>query len=365
MAWNDVLLGVTGAVYLAAIAWLWVGLRRGAAATSPLRPSVSVVVAARNEEAALDGCLEALRRQDYLGPWEVVVVDDRSTDATGVVAEARARDWGGLRLIRVRDLPAGHCPKKHALAAGIAGSTGEILLFTDADCRPPPGWVRSTVARFTGQVGLVAGYAYPCGVHGAGQRLLALDNLAVGALGRGSFGMGQPLSCSGRNLAYRRCVYDQVGGFASFMHLQGGDDVYLMRRVRARTRWGMVHSGPEAAVPCLPPCIRPGRLLQQKLRHAGKAGHYTGLALLLGASVWLFHAALAAGLVGMAWQGRPDPVVLGVWGARWLADGGLLLGMARPEERPLLAGLPLLEVVYIPYALIFTLAGRMGWSGWK
>ena len=87
--------------------------------------------------------------------------------------------------------------------------------------------------------------------------------------------------------------------------------------------------------------------------------------MLLGGAIYLFHLALGVGLVRMGWTFQPDWLLLGVWGGRWLVDGVLLWRMALRQERPLLMGLPLLELLYIPYVLLFTVAGRMGWFRWK
>lgn len=323
-------------------------------------------MAARNEAERLGACLSSLRQQDYPGEWEVVVVDDRSTDGTTELLATASADWSALRVVQAPDPPRYRCPKKSALACGIEVATGEILLFTDADCRPPESWVSATVVLFTAEVGLVAGYSYPSAAPRFRQRLLALDNLAVGALSAGSMAMGRPLSCTGRNLAYRRAVYDQVNGFDRIGHLVGGDDVYLMRLVSRRTDWRLVYNrDPAAAVPCEPPPTEPGRIAQQKVRHAAKAGNYGGPALALAAGVYLFHLFLAVGLVRAVFGVSGWPVAIAVWAGRWLVDLLLLWTMALPGERRLLVALPVLELCYIPYVLIFTVIGKLGWFRWR
>ena len=356
---------LSGAIYVGSVLWLWHGLSRSRAGPARVRdrPSVSAIVAARNEEATLPHCLDALARQDYPGAFEVIAVDDRSSDRTWDLIAAKAATWAALKGVQ-----AAHgcftCPKKSALAQGIAASTGEILLFTDADCRPPADWVRSMVAHFAPEVGFVAGYARPDPVVGVLAKVLALDNIGVGALGAGSFGMGQPLSCTGRNLGYRRQVYDELGGFAPIGHLIGGDDVYFMRLLSAQNRWAMAFNR-RAVVRSQPPPATLAAVVQQKLRHAAKGGHYQGRAFYLAVGVYLFHGFLAWGLGQMLWSQRWDGWVAGVWLVRWAVDFLLLKRMAEPEERPLLRYLPLVEVLYIPYVLVFTVVGRWGWFRWK
>jgi len=368
---SDVL-AVLGVAYVFGIAWLIAGVRRGfggreqggAAAT----PSVSVIVPARNEEAALPGCLRALQAQDYPGVAEIIVVDDESDDGTAHLAQ-QAIDAGedGLRLVRVRSPRPFRCRKKSALSDGIAASEGEILLFTDADCQPPPGWVRSTVAAFGDDVGLVAGYALPPSGSGILRGVLSLDNQAVAAMGAGSIGMGAPLSCTGRNLAYRRKVYEEVGGFAAIGHLIGGDDVYFTRRVAALTKWRVVYNwAPDAAVQSGPAPDSWSGLLHQKLRHASKAGHYRGPALAVATGAYVFHLLLLLGLMGAISPGRSGTAALLVWAAKWVVDALLVWSFTRKIRQPsALAYLPLLELSYIPYVLVCTVAGRLGWFRWK
>lgn len=365
MDWLWLGLALSGGVYLSAVVWLWCGLGRVGPPRITAMPAVSVIVAARDEEVLLPLCLEALAKQDYQGPYEVIVVDDRSHDHTWQVITAKAATWTGLKGVQAAAELQFKCPKKSALAQGIAASSGAILLFTDADCRPPVDWVASMVAHFAPGVGLVAGYARPEPVKGLLRKLLAVDNIGVGALGAGSFAMGRPLSCTGRNLAYRRQVYDELGGFAQIGHLIGGDDVYFMRLLAATGDWEMVFNREVVVLSDSSPAVDIGKIVQQKLRHAAKGGHYKGGGFYLGVGVYLFHFFLAWGLLPMLWVGAWDRWVLGAWAVRWAADLMLLLRMAGPAERRFLRYLPLVEVVYIPYVLIFTVVGRLGWFRWK
>ena len=357
-----------GCAYAAGVVWLLLGLQRVAATASGATPDVSVIIAARNEEASISTCLRALQLQDYAGKIEVVVVDDRSSDRTAQILGEIATRWPALKPVRLGEGEGEfECPKKSALARGIAASSGELLLFTDADCEPPPAWVRKTASLFTEEVGLVAGYARPRRTRWLRHRVLALDNLAVSAMGAGSIGGGAVLSCTGRNLAYLRRVYDEVGGYASIGHLVAGDDVYFARLVARTTDWRMAYCrDPEAVVACGPGPESWSGLMHQKLRHASKAGHYRGAAKLLGAAVYLFHLTLLWGVVQTFLFEKVPPAFPAVWGARWLIDFLLLRSFAPAgEDRRLIPFLPILEFLYIPYVLLFVPVGTAGWFRWR
>lgn len=100
-------------------------------------PRVSIVVAARNEARGIGDAVRSMLTQRY-PDYEVLVVDDRSTDGTGDILTGLAAAHPELRVVRIDDLPAGWLGKNHALQQGAESATGEWLLFTDADVHMDP-----------------------------------------------------------------------------------------------------------------------------------------------------------------------------------------------------------------------------------
>lgn len=140
-------LAVVGALAWLGMAVEWFrGVRRVGvlreARREPLEsyPSVSVIVPARNEEEGVEGALRSLLAQDYPGRFEILAVDDRSTDRTGeILVKLASEPPDVMRVIQVEHLPAGWLGKNHALFLGATEAGGEWLLFTDADIRFSPG----------------------------------------------------------------------------------------------------------------------------------------------------------------------------------------------------------------------------------
>ncbi|HEX3543492.1 MAG TPA: glycosyltransferase [Candidatus Acidoferrum sp.] len=97
-------------------------------------PRVSLLFAARDEEEKLPGALATLAELDYPG-LEIIGVDDRSEDATGRILDEFAASHARFRAIHVKELPAGWLGKPHALQQAYEASSGDWLLFTDADVR--------------------------------------------------------------------------------------------------------------------------------------------------------------------------------------------------------------------------------------
>ncbi|MBL8206821.1 MAG: glycosyltransferase family 2 protein [Blastocatellia bacterium] len=95
-------------------------------------PRVSVIVAARNEEREIEAALQSVLAQNY-DNLEVLVVNDRSTDSTGLILERMTNDYPELRVVTITELPTHWLGKNHALYIGARQANGQILLFTDAD----------------------------------------------------------------------------------------------------------------------------------------------------------------------------------------------------------------------------------------
>ena len=108
-------------------------------------PTVSILFAARDEEEKLPAALATLMAIDY-PHLEVIAVDDRSNDATGRILDEFAATHSRLRVVHVAELPPGWLGKPHALEKAYEVSTGDWLLFTDADVRFKPDVLRRAIA---------------------------------------------------------------------------------------------------------------------------------------------------------------------------------------------------------------------------
>jgi glycosyltransferase involved in cell wall biosynthesis len=113
----------------------------------PGKPMVSIIVPARNEEKDIEQSLTRLLALDY-DNYEVIAVDDRSTDRTGEIMESvgRSDPRGRLRVIHHRELPSGWLGKTHAMWTATNEAQGDWLLFTDADVQFKPDSVRRALA---------------------------------------------------------------------------------------------------------------------------------------------------------------------------------------------------------------------------
>ena len=190
---------------------------KAAAAT---RPMVSIIVPARNEEQNIRRCVQSLLEQDY-GNYEVIAVDDGSTDATESILDDLVRSHpNGKRLwvLRLRDLPADWAGKPHAIHRGVQEAQGSWLLFTDADTWHAPSALRSALTQAQNEKAdlftLGSTQILPTFWDRA---LMPMAYLGISMLYPPGL-VNNPKSslavANGQYILIRRAVYDQLGGYA-------------------------------------------------------------------------------------------------------------------------------------------------------
>jgi len=331
--------------------------------------NVSVVIAARNEQENIGSCLEALVHQTYPPDrYEVIIVDDRSADETANIANHYCQNYQQVRLVTVKDLPPGISPKKNALAKGIAMAKGEIVLTTDADCVPEPGWIAAMVSYFEPTVGFVAGFSplVKAGSKTIFSKLMALDSLSLAAVAAGSFGLGKPITCNGRNLAYRKETFQSVNGFKQIQNFISGDDDLFLHLVRQQTNWSFRYAIDAETIVRSKAPDHFKQLANQRIRHASKGRYYSSWLKLSLVGVYLFNLILLLLLPVSLFVTNIFWLWIICWLAKSLSDFMLLYRFGDIfRYKKALAVLPLAMLLHVPYVVIFGLWGQVGKFQWK
>jgi len=195
-------------------------------------PSVSVVIPAYNEEKYLPLCLESIRKQDYAGEYEVIVVDNASTDNTAKIA----LDWGARVVYESKRSPA--CARQK----GTEAATGEIIAFIDADTQAPPCWLSTIVSCFVREpeAVVVSGpYAYfDVGrIARIASYVGSFINIILDQFFRKVSNKGSAIW--GCNFAVRRLVLLGVGGFDTSIRFYG-EEYELSLRLRRAGKGGII-----------------------------------------------------------------------------------------------------------------------------
>jgi len=191
---------------------------------SYVQEPVSVIICARNEAENLDAYLPVILSQDY-PEYEVIVVNDCSTDDTDVVIKKYMERYPRLRTSQIREDKKFIHGKKLAVTIGIKAAKYDRLLFTDGDCLPESSyWISRMVSHFNSKVSIVLGYGGYLTQPGLLNKYIRYDTLMI-ALQYFSFALCRiPYMGVGRNLAYKRSMFYAGSGFSRHFHLASGDD---------------------------------------------------------------------------------------------------------------------------------------------
>ena len=368
----NTLLPISAAVYIAAALIFLIGLRRRKRrADAHAFPFVSVVIAARNEAGYIGDCLEGLAGQSYPADrYEVLVVDDGSTDETAQIVARYAVEYPHIRSIQVTDAFQHMAAKKRPLSEGIRAARGPIILTTDADCSVPATWVSGMVSQLEAGADVVIGFSQ---VKTAGDRLTpaeriqAFDFLALMCASAGAANLGIPLAASGQNLAYRKALFERVGGFERIAHCPSGDDVLLLQLFRRAGAKIAFADHPRTYVSTRRAESMAGFWTQRR-RWASNARNMAALNplfFLYLANVFLLNLLIPAGIIlgiGKNAFGLPLSCLAG----KTLADLAVVWTGARLFGRTdLLPVLPVWELLQVPYTTLVGLFGSFGSFVWK
>jgi cellulose synthase/poly-beta-1,6-N-acetylglucosamine synthase-like glycosyltransferase len=337
-------------------------------------PSVSVIVAARNEEQTIHRCLESLANLDYpADKLEVILVDDQSIDRTHDVMLRFLDRHPNFKVLKVAT-PTGSDDgpgqrqtdhlrgKANAIALGIDHAVGDLIFLTDADCVVPPSWVRAVVQEYSNEIGLVASYTLLESKDFFGG-MQSLDWAFLHTLAAAGVGHKKPFSCFGNNLTFRRQAYNEVGGYRN-IPFSVTEDFALFTAITRKTKWKYTYLiSPESLVMSLP-CRTIKELIEQKQRWVvgGLDMKLKGLLLMgLGFTVNVL-------LLAVAFVGLPLLSVLSVWVLKVIADAALLaIPLRRLRSLSFLKFFPAFEIYYFLYLLtlpLFAFSGRkVTWKG--
>lgn len=230
-------------------------------------PSVSLLIAIRNEEDCLRQTLEALHHLRYNGPLEIILIDDHSSDDT----VSMLNDLPDERMMVLSNQGHG---KRAALQSGLQSARGEIILLTDADCLPGPDWVTSMVAPFADdQVQWVSGPVISLARRDLVSKYDALEWQGLLVLTGAGFSLGYPILAQGANIAFRQTTYNELEKLSTLSDRASGDDVFLLARFCKTYPQGCIFQADRNALVLTHAPATWVELFNQRLRWTSKSTH--------------------------------------------------------------------------------------------
>ena len=331
-------------------------------------PTVAVVVAARDEEACIGRCLDALLALDYpADKLTLVVADDHSEDGTADVvrryAGARREDQPAVRYLRVPD-PVDHVRGKAlALHTAFEAADADLVLITDADCAPVPTWARTLADVFADEtVGVACGVARIEPRPGRFfDRVQELDWSLLLAAVSAAAEARMPASGMGNSMGVRAAAYRHVGGYPA-LPFSLTEDFTLVRAVADDSPWAVRFPPLPGSVVWTLPAEGVAATYRQRRRWARGGIGGDPFVLPLYGLLFAVHALIVAGLVVAPLAG------LAAFAAKTASDGALLAAMARRvggrvRLLPLVATAAFVTGYMVTLPFVLALRPRVGWKG--
>lgn len=370
------LAGITGVLFIIQILYYLVTyarpLRAAREAESRVRVTadkevkpVSVIVYAHGEPEDLRNNLPAFLNQDY-PDYEVIVVNDGSDAESEDVLKLFSNEHKHLYYTYV---PAGAhylSHKKLALTMGIKASKHDILLFTEADCRPlGPKWIATMAGTYNPETEIVLGFCTYRHTKGFFQKLIAYDNLMNGLQMLSSALSHRPYTGNGRNLSYRKQLFFARKGYSKSLYLHAGADDLFINEAATGTNTQVQYS-PDALTE-MSKIEDSGIWKEMKVSRAATGRYYKGNALLFyrmdNYSNLLFLLTAVAGFI---------TGILGNWLVSILTGLLLVLHFTAKavvlrksalllQQKPLTAWLPVLEIAQPAYNLYVRIYRLFKW----
>ncbi len=332
----------------------------------------SIVIVARNEQDYLPFLLQSLSKLKYPDDmYEVILVDDGSQDDTNSIMTAASEAFHNYKVIKIdnKQLPG----KKQGLQTGLETAKHEILLLTDADCIVSPDWLEKINEYWNDETAMLIGFApeisWPqliSGYYADQLKAASLENLksyitysfrrfvslVAAGIYAASAGLKIPFSCAGRNLAVRRELLHQLGGYTSFNRYKSGDDKQALNLIKKNK--GVVRYCPAETVNTLPGL---GSFHRQQKRRFGKIKISSPFFALVTIMFMLFYLYLPFYLI----FNLDYTAAIMVFGAAILIWSVNLL-----KHRQRLRAVEILFLLVYPYYFIyFTLIGSFLAHKWK
>lgn len=241
-------------------------------------PPISVVICARNEANNLAHHIPLICQQQYAEKYEVIVVNDRSTDETLAVLEALSNSFTNLRYLSIQEEESLNFKgKKNALDRGILAAKYDYLLLTDADCQVVSDrWMHLMATHFISQKSssaqMILGYGPYKTEPGFLNKIIQYETFQATTQYMSHALWGIPYMGTGRNLAYHKSLFVNNKGFEDIGHIVSGDDDLFVSKVATQA---------EVSIELDPAsfCVSPAKTtykewISQKTRHLQTGFHY-------------------------------------------------------------------------------------------
>jgi len=263
----------------------------------------SIIIPFRNEAKNLPTLLQTISCLQYpLSLFEIIFVDDDSTDASSEIIESHFLNFEELKDIQfkiIKNRRVSASPKKDAISVAISISKYNWILTTDADCELPKGWLKAYNQNIhTNNSKMICGPVIYTSYGNVISEFQQLDGFSLQGITMGSFGLKNPLLCNGANLGYRKDIFEALQGFDSNNHIASGDDVFMLEKVKYTFPNDVTFLKDKNAIVVTKPQQNWSTIIEQRVRWASKTSKQKGItSKLLGLLVFITNLFLILGFI--------------------------------------------------------------------
>lgn len=317
--------------------------------------SVSVIVAARNEVENLPALIDSIASQKHSN-FELIIVNDRSTDGSKDVLTYYEAIFDWLVVIHIDTLPTGWTGKKHAIRKGMESSSKEVLLFTDADCiADSEDWISKMTLT---PEDVTIGYAPYLRRKGFLNQFIQFETLMTGLQYLGFALIGKPYMSVGRNWAIKKTEYP-LQFLEEIKSFEGGDDDLVLNHLSSNIRIAVSLDAQTVSKPK----ETWSTYFKQKRRHLSVGKHYHQKHQTLLAIYTLCHVVGWFMFLSLLITSFEPYIILIIFGLRSLSFYTIFTSVGRKlGTMPNIWALPLLDLCYSIY---YPLVGISAWSAKK
>ncbi len=238
----------------------------------------SIIIPARNEAGQIAVCIESIMANAYpADSFEVIVVDDFSTDSTAAIVTRLKEKYSNLHIIRLAHWLSSpiNSYKKKAIETGIEQSAYEWIITTDADCIVPCQWLENFDAYIQEHPAKLVAAPVMFTYNGSAlQAFQCLDFLSLQGITAASVSAGFHSMCNGANLCYQKEAFHAVNGFAGVDDIASGDDMLLMYKIQQTYQNSCGYLFSSEAIVQTAPMPDWTSFINQRIRWASKANSY-------------------------------------------------------------------------------------------
>lgn len=329
---------------------------------------VSIMIPFRNEKENILASLKSIESQLYpKEKYEVIYVNDFSEDNSLELLASNIKQ-DNIRVILVPEDFSKNAHKKRAVRCGIENAKGDIIVTTDADCVHDEEWLISLMQTFDSMTGFVSGPVEFETDDGLFSEFQKLEFAGLVLCGAGLIGSGHPTICNAANIAYRKKVFDEVGGFKDQMNLSSGDDELLMQKISKDSDFKVKFCIDKNAIVKTSANKTISDFYQQRKRWASKGLFYNDKSLVLKLIlIYAFYVGLMAQLIiGLFYHPIFLLSFLGSFLFKFIFEFRILYkGKEILFNNLQLKYLVIAEIFQIPYIVFTGLVGAFGNYLWK